>query len=67
MGRRFETCYKDNHGKDRTRRATRAADELDLIGTPAFFINGSPALGALTMDVFRSLLEKAEQEANPGD
>ncbi len=62
----FEQCYKDNDGKERTRRATRAADELDLTGTPAFFINGSPALGALTMDVFRGLLEKAEREANPG-
>ena len=63
----FERCYKDNDGKDRTRRATDVAKGLDLIGTPAFFINGSPALGALTMDVFRGLLEKAELEANPGD
>ena len=62
----FETCYKEDHGKERTRRATRAADDLDLIGTPAFFINGSPALGALTMDVFRGLLEEAERIANPG-
>lgn len=62
----FETCYKENHGKERTRRATRAADELDVSGTPTFFINGSRALGALTMDVFRELLEEAERDATPG-
>jgi protein-disulfide isomerase len=56
----FETCYKEDHGKDRTRRATRAADELDVSGTPTFFINGSRALGALTIEVFRGLLEEAE-------
>ncbi len=63
----FETCYKEDHGKDRTRRATRAADELDVSGTPTFFINGSRALGALTMEVFRGLLEEAERGAGPGD
>ena len=62
----FETCYKDNHGKDRTRRATRAADELDVSGTPTFFINGSRALGALTIEVFRGLIEEAERAATPG-
>ncbi len=61
----FETCYKEDHGKDRTRRATRAADELDVSGTPTFFINGSRALGALTMEVFRPLLEQAERRATP--
>ena len=62
----FETCYKEDHGKDRTRRATRAADELDVSGTPTFLINGSRALGALTMDVFRGLLEEAERRATSG-
>ena len=62
----FETCYKDDHVKDRTRRATRAADELDVSGTPTFFINGSRALGALTIEVFRGLIEEAERAATPG-
>ena len=62
----FETCYKDDHGKDRTRRATRAADDLDVSGTPTFFINGSLALGALTIEVFRALLEDAERGVTPG-
>ena len=62
----FETCYRENHGKDRTRRATRAADDLDVSGTPTFFINGSRALGALTMEVFRGLLEEAERGATAG-
>ena len=57
----FETCYEEDHGKDRTRRATRAARDLDVSGTPTFFINGSRALGALTMEVFRALLEDAER------
>ena len=62
----FETCYRENHGKDRTRWATRAAAELDVSGTPTFFINGSRALGALTIEVFRGLLEEAERGPNPG-
>ena len=62
----FERCYKENHGKDRTREATRAAEELDVSGTPTFFINGSRALGALTIEVFRGLLEDAERRATPG-
>lgn len=62
----FERCYKDDHGKDRTRRATRAADDLGVSGTPTFFINGSRALGALTVEVFRGLLEEAERNATPG-
>ena len=62
----FETCYEEDHGKDRTRRATWAADELDVSGTPTFFINGSRALGALTIDVFRHLLEEAERDAASG-
>ena len=62
----FETCYKEDHGKDRTRRATRAAEDLDVRGTPTFFINGSRALGALTLDVFRGLLEEAERDATSG-
>jgi protein-disulfide isomerase len=62
----FETCYKDDHGKARTRRATRAADHLDVSGTPTFFINGSRALGALTTEVFRALLEDAERGVTPG-
>ena len=62
----FETCYKEDHGRDRTRRATRAAEELKVSGTPTFFINGSRALGALTMEVFRRLLEEAERGAASG-
>ena len=59
----FETCYEEDHGKDRTRRATRAAEGLDVSGTPTFFINGFRALGALTIEVFRALLEEAERGA----
>ena len=62
----FETCYEEDHGKDRTRRATRAAEGLDVSGTPTFFINGSRALGALTIEVFRALLEEAERGATSG-
>ena len=62
----FETCYEEDHGKERTRRATRAAEDLDVRGTPTFFINGSRALGALTLDVFRGLLEEAERGATSG-
>jgi hypothetical protein len=39
---------------------------LDVDGTPTFFINGSRALGALTIEVFRGLLEEAEAAAVSG-
>jgi protein-disulfide isomerase len=39
---------------------------LDVSGTPTFFINGSRALGALTIEVFRALLEDAERGVTPG-
>ena len=54
------------HEEWTTRRATRAADELDVSGTPTFFINGSRARGALTIEVFRGLIEEAERAATPG-
>ena len=74
VGSRARTCAPPSRRRRRsrgftsgfpTRRATRVADELDVSGTPTFFINGSRALGALTMEVFRRLLEEAERDATP--
>ena len=39
----FEECYDDEDGEDRTRAATRAADDADVSGTPTFFIDGPPS------------------------
>ncbi len=57
----FEECYDDEDGEDRTRAATRAARDAEVRGTPTFFVNGRPAVGALPYDMFIQLIEEAEQ------
>jgi len=52
----FETCYDKNHGKDRTKRANRAAKELGVRATPTFYINGFRIQGALPTEAFREIL-----------
>lgn len=39
---------------------------MDVSGAPTFFINGSRALWALMMEVFRGLLEEAERGVASG-
>ena len=57
----FEDCYDDERGEDRTEDATRAARRAGVRGTPTFYINGVPALGALSFDQFTAVVEEAEQ------
>jgi protein-disulfide isomerase len=58
----FRQCYDDEAGEDRTDAATRAARDAGVRGTPTFFINGRPAVGALPFEMFLELVERAEQE-----
>ena len=58
---RFEECYEDERGEERTRAANRAAREARVRGTPTFFVNGRQAVGALSYDMFLALVEEAER------
>ena len=60
-GEAFRTCYKKNHGKDRTKDANKAARSAGVRATPAFFIGGRQALGALSFEQFLALVEEAEK------
>jgi protein-disulfide isomerase len=59
----FADCYDDEGGEDRTEAATRAAREAGVRGTPTFFINGTPALGALSYEQFLAVVTEAERTA----
>jgi len=59
----FADCYDDERGEDRTRDATRAARRAGVRGTPTFFINGSPAFGALSYEMFMEVVVEAEHDA----
>lgn len=56
---RFRSCYVTNQPDDRTRRATRAADELRVRVTPSFVLNGRPIEGAVPLAELRKLLDLA--------
>ena len=62
----FRTCYDKNHGKERTKRATRAAKDLGIRATPTFFIDGFRVQGALSVEAFAALLEQAEARREAG-
>ena len=50
----FARCYDEDHGKERTKRADRAAADLGVRATPTFFINGFRIQGALPVEAFRA-------------
>jgi hypothetical protein len=53
---RFEECLDEDHGKERTKRANRAAKVLEVRATPTFFIDGFRVQGALSVEAFLALL-----------
>lgn len=57
----FADCYDDERGEDRTEAATRAARRAGVRGTPTFYFNGVPALGALSFEQFAAVVEEAER------
>jgi protein-disulfide isomerase len=56
----FERCYDDESGEDRTKAASRAARAAGVRGTPTFFVNGRPAVGAIPFTMVLALVEEAE-------
>jgi protein-disulfide isomerase len=59
---RFFRCIDDREPKARIDAANRAARELGVRATPAFYVAGRPALGALSVEAFVALVEAAEAE-----
>ncbi|MGQ0814990.1 MAG: DsbA family protein [Gemmatimonadota bacterium] len=55
----YESCYRENRGKARTRRNNSVARELRVRATPTFFINGRAVQGVLPFETFRTLLHNA--------
>jgi protein-disulfide isomerase len=58
----FSECYDDRRHRRRVDVANRAARRLGIRATPSFYIQGRPALGALTVEHFMMLVEAAEAE-----
>lgn len=55
----FETCYNDRTYEDVVQEDLNTALQLDIGGTPAFFVNGTRISGAQPTDVFRQEIENA--------
>ena len=53
----YWACYAVHRPDDRTRRATDAAERVNVRITPSFALNGRPIEGALPIDAFRRLLD----------
>jgi protein-disulfide isomerase len=53
---RFTTCYREDHGRARTRANNRAARRNGVRATPTFFVNGKRLEGAPPTEQFRQLL-----------
>lgn len=52
----FTTCYRENHGRARTRENNQAARRNGVRATPTFFVNGKRFEGAPPPKQFRQLL-----------
>lgn len=61
----FHECYDDERGEDRTDAANDAARDAGVRGTPTFFVDGTPVLGAVTFDALLTVIEEAEGADRP--
>src|SRR5690606_16920367 len=55
---RFESCFDERRGAERSRTANRLAAYAGVRSTPTFIINGFPVRGALPIDAFRMVLDE---------
>ena len=62
---RFQRCYEEDGGKERTERANDAAADLGVRATPTFFIDGFRVQGALSVEAFRALLTRPPSAPTP--
>jgi len=54
----FDQCFTSGQFADEVNRDFNAARELGITGTPSFFINGRPMVGAQPLEVFVAIVEE---------
>lgn len=59
-------CMESDATLDRIRRTGRMAQELGVRGTPTYFIDGFPAMGALPFPYVRRLIDGRRPDVSPG-
>jgi protein-disulfide isomerase len=59
-------CMEAHDTLDRIRRTGQLAREVGVRGTPTYFIDGFPAMGALPFDYVRRLMDRRLTETGPG-
>lgn len=59
---RFDSCYRQDRGGERTRANNRAAAAVGVRATPTFVINGRIVEGALPLEAFRQVLAELARE-----
>jgi len=62
----FRTCMTNPATEDRVRADMKQAAELGARGTPAFFINGRPLMGAQPFEAFKAIIDEELAKPKPG-
>jgi protein-disulfide isomerase len=57
----FESCLREDKTLARVQEDTEEGKRLGVRGTPTFFINGRPMVGALPLEAFQEAIEAALQ------
>ena len=58
-GPRFEACYESDAVDEAMETANEAAEHRGVRGTPTFFVDGVPLQGAVPLDAFVQILDRA--------
>jgi protein-disulfide isomerase len=56
---KFEPCLKNDQTLDRVQADTQEGQAAGVRGTPSFFINGQPIVGAQPLEAFQAAFDKA--------
>jgi protein-disulfide isomerase len=56
---KFEPCLKNDQTLDRVQADTQEGQAAGVRGTPTFFINGQPIVGAQPLEAFQAAFDKA--------
>jgi protein-disulfide isomerase len=67
---RWKTAMENGRAKGRVEADTKLAEQLAVNGTPSFFVNGRPIVGAQPLERFKAVideeLKKAEERVAQG-
>jgi protein-disulfide isomerase len=53
----FEPCLTNDQTLDRVQLDQRESEQAGVLGTPTFFINGQPLIGAQPLEIFQAAIE----------